>query len=321
MQMFNKTLLATTIFAATTANAFADTMLAGDALKVYGKVNLSVQNSDFAKKQGNATNYTDETKVKSNASRLGVKGKYKLDGGLEAFYTLEYQVNIDSDDKDTFTARNQYVGVRGGFGSVSVGRNDTITKKSQGKVDLFNDLDGDIKNLFKGDNRLSQTVTYVSPSVSGFTFGATYVAEAAMKQGDTNGVSLAAMYGDAKLKKSKFYAALAYDKDVAGYNVLRATAHTKLGNLKLGAMFQQQESTDEGSKSTNGYLVSAAYSMDSITFKVQAQDMDDKGKSWSAGADYKLAKPTKVFAFFTNRKFDGIDHDDQYVGVGIEHKF
>ncbi|WP_133406312.1 porin [Parashewanella tropica] len=321
MKMLNKTLLATTILAATTGTAFADTALVGDALKIYGKVNLSVQKSDFATKQGNAINNTDETKVKSNASRLGVKGTFKLDNGLEAFYTLEYQANIDSDDKDTFTARNQFLGIRGGFGSVAIGRNDTITKKSQGKVDLFNDLDGDIKNLFKGDNRPSQTVSYVSPSLSGFTFGATYVAEAADKQVDKNGVSLAAMYGDAKLKKSNFYAAVAYDKDVAGYDVLRVSAQTKFGNLKVGGMYQQQESTDQGSKSTNGYLVSAAYSMDAITLKAQAQDMDKKGKSWSAGADYKLAKPTKVFAFFTSRKFDSLKHDDQYVGLGLEHKF
>ncbi|MGB6135860.1 MAG: porin, partial [Shewanella sp.] len=43
--------------------------------------------------------------------------------------------------------------------------------------------------------------------------------------------------------------------------------------------------------------------------------------SWSVGADYKLGKPTKLFAFYTENTFDSNDQDDAYVGIGIEHKF
>ena len=50
-------------------------------------------------------------------------------------------------------------------------------KQSQGKVDLFNDLEGDIKNVFKGENRLGDTISYASKDFSGFKVLATYVAE------------------------------------------------------------------------------------------------------------------------------------------------
>ncbi|RYV01050.1 porin [Shewanella sp. OPT22] len=320
MKALNKTLLASAVVSLFSASAFA-----GDVVSVYGKLNVTAQKID--------TSSADETKIQSNASRLGVKGSYDLGNDLEAFYTIEYEVDVSSDDKDNFEARNQFIGLRGGFGTVMVGRNDTVTKKSQGKIDLFNDLDGDIKKLFKGDNRLAQTVTYYTPSFSGFKFGATYVAEGDSKQKATyvkndktymyegDGFGVTAMYGDSKLKKSKVFASVAYDSDVAGYDVLRATVQGKIGALKLGGMFQQQESIKVGSESTNGYVLSAAYTIDKTTLKLQRQDMEDKGDSWSVGADYKLAKPTKVFAFYTTRQYDGESVDNNYYGVGIEHKF
>lgn len=320
MKVFNKTLLASAVVSLFSVSAFA-----GDALTVYGKLNVTAQKTKEVS--------VDETKIKSNASRLGVKGSYDLDNNLKAFYTIEYEVDVSSDDKDNFTPRNQFVGLKGGFGTVMAGRNDTVTKKSQGKVDQFNDLDGDIKKLFKGDNRLAQTVTYYTPSFSGFKLGATYVAEGDKKQSgeykyknetyvyEGDGFGISATYGDAKLKKSKVFASVAYDSDVAGYDILRATVQGKIGSLKLGGMFQQQESIKLGSDSETGYLFSAAYTIDKTTLKGQYQDMEDKGDSWSVGADYKLAKPTKLFAFYTTRSDNKTNFDSDYYGVGIEHKF
>ena len=37
-------------------------------------------------------------------------------------------------------------------------------EQAQGKLDLFNDLEGDIKNTFKGENRLGNSVSYASNS-------------------------------------------------------------------------------------------------------------------------------------------------------------
>ncbi|WP_220746014.1 porin, partial [Shewanella colwelliana] len=230
--------------------------------------------------------------------------------------------------KENFKARNQFVGLKGNFGAVSVGRNDTMLKISQGKVDQFNDLSGDLKNLFKGENRIEQTATYITPNFSGFKMGVTYAAEGASSQYAQDGFSLAAMYGDAKLKKSPIYASIAYDSDVKGYEVVRATVQGKVAGLKLGAMYQQQEETYKktgeavvGADSKTGYLFSAAYTIDAIVLKAQYQDMEDKGDTWSVGGDYKLGKPTKLFAFYTNRSMEGDNSDDKFFGLGLEHKF
>ena len=87
---------------------------------IYGKANLSVQSSDDG--QGS---YTE---IKSNASRIGFKGTHELDNNLEVVFKAEYQVDLDGDSEKgkSITDRNQYVGLRGSFGEVLVGINDTV---------------------------------------------------------------------------------------------------------------------------------------------------------------------------------------------------
>lgn len=315
MNVFCKTLLASALATATLASAHA-----ADPLTVYGKLNVTAQSNDV--------NDEATTTIQSNASRFGVKGAFELSSSLEAFYTVEYEVDTGDKEKENFKARNQFVGLKGNFGAFSVGRNDTMLKISQGKVDQFNDLSGDLKNLFKGENRIEQTATYVTPSFSGFKMGVTYAAEGANSQYAQDGFSVAAMYGDAKLKKSPVYAAVAYDADVKGYEVVRATVQGKIAGLKLGGMYQQQEATYDSDgnplvdqESKTGYLLSAAYTIDAVVLKAQYQDMEDKGDTWSIGGDYKLGKPTKLFAFYTNRSYEKVENDDKYFGVGLEHKF
>ncbi|NMH64634.1 porin [Shewanella salipaludis] len=310
MNVFCKTLLASALASATLASAYA-----AEPLTVYGKLNVTAQSND----EGDES----VTTIQSNASRFGVKGEFELSSSLEAFYTVEYEVDTGDDSKNNFLARNQFVGLKGDFGALSVGRNDTILKVSQGKVDLFNDLSGDIKHLFKGENRLAQTATYLTPAFGDFKVGVTYAAEgdgAQMSAGSDDGFSIAALYGDAKLKKTPIFASVAYDSDVKGYDVLRATVQGKVADLVLGGMYQQQEKSENGD-SKNGFLLSAAYHIDAVVLKAQYQDMEDKGDSWSVGGDYKLGKPTKLLAFYTNRSIDGESSDDKYFGVGIEHKF
>ena len=149
---FAKSSLLLAVLSGLSFSAFAD-------VDVYGKANVSAQSSDDG--EGSFS------EIKSNASRIGFKGSENISDGLEAIYKFEFQVNVSDDSKDTVTSRNQYVGLKGGFGQLVIGRNDTALKQSQGKLDLFDNLEGDIKNLFKGENRLSDTITYSSKDLSG----------------------------------------------------------------------------------------------------------------------------------------------------------
>jgi predicted porin len=284
-------------------------------VEVYGKANISLQSSD----EGEGS----FTEVKSNASRIGLKGTHDLGEGLSVIYKAEFQVDLDGDSAkgDSITDRNQYVGLAGGFGEVLLGKNDTMLKQSQGKVDLFSDLNGDIKSLWKGENRMADTLSYKSPKFSDFQLGVTYIAEDAVDAED--GVSVAIFYGDAKLKKSAIFASVAVDSDVNGYDITRATVQGKVSGVVLGAIVQSQEKID-GSGEMDGFMVSAKYTMDKITFKGQYQaadfkDGDDKS-GITLGADYSLAKSTKLYTFYTTFDMDS-GEDQDYLAAGIEYKF
>ena len=225
------------------------------------------------------------------------------------------------DNDDNISARNQYVGLKGAYGQVVVGRNDTALKQSQGKLDLFNDLEGDIKNVFKGENRLGDSITYTSKTYEGFKLLATFIAEDDVDA--DNGYSLAVTYGDVALKNSAIYASIAADSEVNGYDVVRASIQGKVENFKLGAMYQTQETVD-GSAEADGYLLNAAYSMGKNTFKVQYQAMDfddsDDKTAVSVGVDHKFNKNIKVFGFYSSFDMDN-NVDQDYVGLGMEYKF
>ncbi|CAM4040187.1 porin [Pseudoalteromonas byunsanensis] len=309
MKLTNSALLFS-VLSALSLNAYAD-------VTVYGKANVSLQSSDEG--EGSAT------EIKSNASRFGFKGAEKLEGGLEVIYKLEFQVDLsDADSKgedDNITARNQYVGLKGSFGEVVIGRNDTAFKQSQGKLDLFNDLEGDIKNLFKGENRLGNSISYKSASFNGFKVLGTYIAED--KKDGENGFSTALTYGDSGLKKSSIYAAVAVDSEVKGRDAVRFSVQGKVADFKLGAIYQMQEKVD-GSEEADGYLLNAAYSFGANTLKAQYQVLDfdqgDKLDGISIGIDHKLNKATKLYGFYST--FDGDNQVERdYLGLGIEYKF
>ena len=81
--------------------------------KLYGKINVSVVNSDSGS--------TDTWKLNSNASRIGLKGSTKISEGLSVFYKTEFEIAVDDGsfdnettadtDKVTFKQRNIFAGV------------------------------------------------------------------------------------------------------------------------------------------------------------------------------------------------------------------
>ena len=313
---FSKKALLISMFYTATVPAMAA------SIDIYGRADVSVQSSD----EGDGR-YTE---IKSNASRLGFKGTHELSDGLEVVYKAEFQVNIDGDG-DAFKARNQYIGLKGFFGEVLLGKNDTMLKQSQGKVDIFSDYNADIKYLWAGENRLDDTISYKSPKYNGLQLGLTYMAEDELDAEDA--YSMAVFYGDKSLKKSKFYASVAYDSDVEGgskdkadsghFDTMRATVSGKVAGITLGLMVQNQENIESGAE-MDGLMFSAKYSFDDITLKGQYQVADhkegDNRGGISAGIDYKLAKSTKVYLFYTSFDLDS-NSDEEHLAAGIQYKF
>ncbi|MDR7120232.1 porin [Rheinheimera soli] len=277
--------------------------------EIYGKINVSAQQSD----EGEGS----FGELKSNASRFGIKGDYALDGDLTLVYQLEWEVDpSDEANEKNIKSRDQFIGLAGAFGTVTAGRHDTALKVSQGKVDLFGDYEADIKTLWKGENRMSDSLAYTSPSFQGFKLVLSYVMEDDADAEDAQ--SYALVYGDDSLKDSSWYAAVALDSEINGYDTTRGTVQFKVADFKLGAMVQQQKAVATGEKS-DGYLASLAYPLNKWELKAQYQTLEDD-HGISVGADYKLGKNTKLFGWYTSFDFDS-KVDSDYLAVGIEHKF
>ncbi|MCO7226748.1 porin [Pleionea sp. CnH1-48] len=290
---------------------------AGEAATVYGKLNLSFQVTDDG---------LDGNEVKSNASRFGIKGKAKLSDSLKAIYKVEWEVDISDNAKasdDHIKARNQYVGLEGNFGQVIAGRHDTPTKKIQKKIDLFNDLEGDIKNLVGGEVRASNLVQYSTPKFAGgikVKVAATTPAKGAAEtsQDDFGTASSVSV----EWSNKDLFVAFAQDNDVAGVDQTntRFVAQYNLGNWQFGGLYNEH---DNGVIDEEGYIVSVAYKTGNNTFKLQTGESDEgtiDEEMTSFGIDHKLGKKTKVYAFYTDQE-DAAGTDKSWIGLGLEHKF
>ncbi len=298
-----KTLIAITVLAVSGAAQ-------AELVTLYGQLNVSAQSSD----EGDGR----FSELKSNSSRFGLKGDYALDNGLTLVYQLEWGVDLaDVGDGDNITSRNQYVGLAGNFGEIRLGRHDTALKDAQGKIDLFSDYEADVKNLWRGEVRASDSITYYSPTVSGFGVQLTYVMEDAADAEDAYSASV--YYGDENLKDSNFYAAVAIDADVAGYDAMRLHAQGKVSGFKLGAMYHTQENIVTGVEE-DGWLASVAYPLGKTELKAQYQTLEDDN-AVSLGVDYKAGKNTTLYAWYSSFNLDTANPDRDYLAVGIKHRF
>lgn len=282
----------------------------------YGKANVSFERTN----EGEDT----FTSLVSNASRLGVKGSEEVSDGLSAVYQFEYETYVDN-GSTTFKQRNIFVGLKGNFGQVIAGNFDSPLKSAQNKVDLFNDLRGDIKHVVTdNDLRVKNVVMYSLPSSS--PVGANFAYISSEDDDIDPGMSSSLTFTNDML-----YAALAYDQDVReeDSSTIRAVVVGTFGSIQLGALYEQADA-DAWADKLDGYLVSASLKVgDKATLKAQYGGSDqlyEGGESVSVGVDFKYTKNLKSFAYYTmNSADDAADGstvlDNDYLGVGMELKF
>lgn len=129
-----KKILAIAIASAFAAPAFAAT----SNVDVYGFMHVAIEdtnvdNSDIA--------------VVDRVSRIGFKGTEDLGGGMAAVWQIESALGSTGTGGlvggSTWGGRDTFVGLKGGFGTVLLGRNNTPYKNSTGKLDLFADTAAD----------------------------------------------------------------------------------------------------------------------------------------------------------------------------------
>ena len=319
MKKYNRIALAILAAQATTSGYV---LAEDDWVNVYGKVWLTLD-------KVSEDNGDDQWELNSNASRLGFKGKGAA-GDLEAFYQIEWEVDFtdsSSSSDDHIKARNQFVGLRGGFGEILAGRNDTPMKNAGKRVDIFNDSPFDIKSVFNGENRASGVIQYSTPSMNGFKAQVAIVPgeETGGEDGIADGISTSF---DFKTGDFQFTLAIDDGLDSPVVETTRFTASYKAEGLQVGVVFQD---TDNNGVSGDGLVASASYKIDNHTLKLQLVDSDiwETGVSSRVkyesqtivGWDYKYASNTTFTTYFGTSDEGATDDTDTVFGVGVIQKF
>lgn len=271
-QVFTRKFLSLALVAA--ASALITTTASAGFPTLYGKVYLTASQYDLEKnnfvltaptattyKHIGATGTTtelDASAVESTGSRIGIQGDFGAANDLTVFYRIEYGIDVDNGTNANgreLTQRNVFGGVRGAWGQVLVGKNDTPLKTLQTNsvlrtdIDQFNDAPlADIGTYLVGENRPDNVIQYTSPILLGgleINLAAIQAEEtgvyetAAKPQNDSNfasGKSLSVVYG-----KAKWYVGAAYETNVATTDAFRAVGEVTLGSVKLGAIYQTAE--------------------------------------------------------------------------------
>ena len=313
-------------------------MSAISAPKVYGKLNIALNN--------NGSDGVNEKEIDliSNSSRLGLKGQWEMQDGLVGLYQIEYQIDpVDGHARDevrgengeikvadsTFTQRNSYVGLKGSFGTLKLGKHDTPLKKASLKVDLFNDLKGDIKNITDGENRITSFLGYDSP-----VFGGGVSISVSLSKGKDDGVVGTDLDGEFGTNLS---ASLKYDIEVIQFVIATEKASIKgFDHNRLGMMIPAGPVTIGLIHTTTESTVGNSVDYDATTISIAGKVADGNGRvkfqygtsdksagltQTQIGYDHKLFKNFKVLAYHTVRSQDAANSDDAHTGLGIEYKF
>lgn len=336
-----------TLIALAVTAAVAAPMVAQAAPKVYGKLNLSVE--QYEKNYEDVSKLDEEySRLQSNASRFGVKGEDELTATLSAVYMIEWQVDGDTAGTTDLKGRNRYLGIKSQeLGTVKLGAYDTYLKLAQDKADLFNDLFGDMEYVIAGENRVNNVVGYESPKL----LDALQVNVMMQTQDNNNtttaphqnGVSSSIAYNNEDMG---LYVALAMDNNMYGKTALSGTRESdslrlvatyKIGDLFLSGVYGVSEASTTATGvpgfEETGMTFAAGYKIGDQTIKVSygVAEADENTAAiqertlLNVGVDHNFTSKTKAYAFYTMREEDKLaangDSDDAAIAVGLEHNF
>ncbi len=317
-----KRLLAAAVASACALPTLAMAQIPPD-LQIYGRANLTyeritVSNSPVA--SANQSNY----EVVDNSSRIGVRGKKDLGGGMSGFFQIESRVRLDSGG-DVLSSRDSYLGLQGGFGTARLGR--TIGPVYYATYDYISNHNHDTgtssdallaPTVFGNQGFMNNTLWYTSPKLGPFTVDVAY---SLLGEARVPGLSqpqylgIVGAYDQGPLHIAVSYASTENTSNLGGGKPSNDTAFT-VGALYdfnkkviVGALIEQAESDLlTGSAKRSYFRGSVMVPMDKHEFHFNLGNVDhrldaslssDGATQWTLGYNYNITKEFKVYGFYT----------------------
>jgi len=320
-----------------------------------------------------ADNWSGVTSGNNLTSRLGFRGVEDLGGGLKANFVIEGGFNLDNGDGASGYAgakagegfqfkRRSTVGLSGGFGEVRMGRELTAAYNATARYDVFGSVgigqsrlwaDGGVVDgagatsaAVTTNQRISNALTYVSPSFSGFKVGLNYgFGETTASNSDSGYMGAGLMYDNGPLSLG-----LGLERLNNGVN---SVATSDIDAWSLGGSYDfgvakllagYRESTVDRAAVENkrsGYYVAATAPVGAGTVRVsynryenELANVTGKADQFAIGYVYGLSKRTSVYgtyAYLKNKNGANLytlgsgglktNGSQQGVQVGVSHSF
>ena len=178
-----------TLIALAALTSIAGVAHAQSSVTLYGLADANVGSYSDTTRTAGVSTKTTNTKIDSggmNTSRFGMRGVEDLGGGLKAVFALEGGINVDTGatNSGSLFGRQAFVGVDGGFGTVTLGRHLTAYDALRGATNhsdnailfSYSQLRAVYSNGVASNNgvmdyasRSSNSLAYTSPSFGGFS--------------------------------------------------------------------------------------------------------------------------------------------------------
>ena len=309
---------------AAVAAAILSTTTTVQANQLYADIRYSLNSID--------TNNVDNLTFDNNASRFGLKGKYDLGGGNNAFYHI--QIGFDPEAADNLTRRFGFIGLGGKWGKTLFGTISTQYKLAGFKHDPFYDTAAGLKLggrnyglSIRTDGFYDNTLSYITPTVGGVT-GNVMVSiddDAADEHSYNYGVKWGNKKGGVNLQLLDENSSTAADRRDA----VRLSGHYKTSSFKF---YVSLENIDHETGGDTDYLYANATFNVCKNTKLVASicSVDDNnggdgigtaGDGFALGVFHNLHKKTQLYALYSTVDADTNTSDRDVISLGISQKF
>jgi predicted porin len=293
---------------------------------VYGRTDGVIRMMD--------TGARDFWEIGVDKMRWGIVGSEDLGNGMKALYHYEWAMGNAGTAGSTFeneTTRLAYVGLEGGFGKVTLGRNWWPSYFSVwGKTD-FGDAHANGPTNLSG-NRIGRQIAYTSPNFSGFTVSAAGVMSDETGAQAEDGVDIWELVGDYKngplqvgvtfrndQRDTLTCAPTCSDTDVWGIGGSYA-----FGDLTVEGHYGNSDPGNNAAE-TDVYALGATFAMgpNQIYGAYRNAEVDNNGPEtddWFIGFRHFMSKETRLFIEWRTTEVDtaGVDTEtDDMLGIGM----
>lgn len=319
---------------------------------LYGKVNVSIDSVDCdtgwtsCARGGLTTTKGDDVVMNSRSGfgAIGVKGSEDLGNGLQAIFQLEYGTNPA--EAGTFSGRDQWLGMKGGFGMIRAGSMSTNYKESGSKLDPFWRTSLDSRDAMRasqlhsgngqnGQGRATNTLRFDSADFNGAKIVANYSfdngSNAVVEDNDAYGIGL--HYANGPILATVDYITNDNGGDDDAWKIggkYNFGDFAAFGSYERGGLLfadLNAGSAGNGADGATVWQLGGSFTMgNAMLFAAYGQgDRDlgaanDEHESWTIAGNYSFSKRTSMYAGFEQVDRDTWGERDLFT-VGMVHNF